>query len=231
MRCKRILNQKNNLNVFDFVPLTVIMKYNSPNFPKNLKNFSFLYKNIQNFFPDAVRCDNNKYSDYFIIDGFESPKNTSIYIEKTHFKDKNLWILKPTDLCGGRCIYVSSNLDEIEKLIKNFFDGMVKSLKKNVEANDPSDSDESSEDLDEQKLRKYRTSTIILQKYIEDPFLYKGRKFDIRMWALIDQNMQIYLFRYIINKLEKDILRLLQLLMISLKMTNLFTLQTTLFRN
>ena len=35
---------------------------------------------------------------------------------------------------------------------------------------------------------KYRSFTFVIQKLIERPMLYKGRKFDIRMWGLINAN-------------------------------------------
>lgn len=37
--------------------------------------------------------------------------------------------------------------------------------------------------------------SFIVQKYIECPMLVRERKFDIRVWALLTQNYEVYFFR------------------------------------
>jgi hypothetical protein len=41
----------------------------------------------------------------------------------------------------------------------------------------------------------YQSDIIIIQKYIEKPFLYNGRKCDIRIWVLITHKMDAYIFK------------------------------------
>ena len=47
----------------------------------------------------------------------------------------------------------------------------------------------------EGKKGLYKSSKIILQKYIENPLLYNGRKFDVRLWVLLTHKMEIYMFK------------------------------------
>ena len=41
----------------------------------------------------------------------------------------------------------------------------------------------------------YQNSTVIIQKYIEKPLCYKGRKCDMRLWVLLTWDYNLYLFK------------------------------------
>lgn len=45
------------------------------------------------------------------------------------------------------------------------------------------------------KKKEQRKEKFVIQKYIESPFLMWNRKFDIRVWVLVNQDMDLYFFR------------------------------------
>lgn len=40
-----------------------------------------------------------------------------------------------------------------------------------------------------------QSTSFVIQKYMEKPLLFQGRKFDIRVWVLFTHELKVYFFR------------------------------------
>ena len=41
-----------------------------------------------------------------------------------------------------------------------------------------------------------QTKSWVVQKYVEHPFLFNGRKFDIRVWAIVTDDFRVYFYKH-----------------------------------
>lgn len=117
-------------------------------------------------------------------------------LPETHFAGYNLWFLKVTQYNRGRGIYVFKTLEQLEKQINELEEGVILQPN-NAEVSTTADIDpQVKPDGTMSNVtavpHKIRSSTFVIQKYIEKPLLINDRKFDIRVWVLLTHDLKLY---------------------------------------
>ena len=205
-----------NIDIFQYVPFTIILDImNFSMFYSYRKNFKQVFDNIENFIFNSKSISHKIFDrrkiPYKTLFPMKDPKfglKQYCEINNSHYDGKNLWIVKAPNLNRGRGVKIFNNYNDIISYIKKITEGKITESElydiKDNETNNNSDKQEKNvnEIINENEYENkdepdyiYQSSKIIIQKYIEKPFLYKGRKCDIRIWVLISHKMKVYIFK------------------------------------
>ena len=185
-------------NIFEIVPFTLIISYKKDLLiaMKSLKELIEFIENNKNNNSDIIT--DNKYNEYFWYDkNYEKISNQIIYINKNFISEKNYWIIKPTDLYQGKYIEICNSYEDIKNICINMFKGINDSLiKEDEEENSNSNNNKLKNTIKKILYHKtYYFNEIIIQKYLDNPLLYKKRKFDIRCFVLLDHSLNLFYCR------------------------------------
>ena len=187
-------------NIFEIVPFTLIISYK--------RDLEFAMKTLKRLieFIDKNKDNNNhiildrKYNEYFWYDkNYAKITNQIIYINKNFISEENYWIIKPTDLYQGKYIEICNTYDDINRICINMFKG----INENINKEEDDEENQNNDNLNKQKniikksiySKMYCCNDIIIQKYLDNPLLYKKRKFDIRCFVLLDSNLNLFYCR------------------------------------
>jgi len=167
--------EKKNIDMYSIFPFTICLQISHRSFSEQLYSFEKLYNHIDDFTPKG----NKKFNELFNVNLSKTIGSVQkINIPETFNSGKNLWIIKPVNLNRGRYITVEKNLHNMIKKLEE-----IQSKKKLYD--------------DKKKGGDVKCEYLIIQKYLEKPLLYQGRKFDIRLWVLFiaDKNDEVYVFK------------------------------------
>ena len=211
--------ENNNINIWKYVPLTVFINPSND----NEKCFDNLYDNINKYILNYndinknlnIKQNEEKYSNIFKTMTFkvfgrrkDVPKDTwmmgsrtPLQIPDMHYDGKNFWVLKASNLNRGQCIRLIDSKEKFHEIIKDWSQGInLKGINKGTNENNIqfkiNNDNNNPNKLDEIPMSDtYVTEKIIVQKYIEKPLCYYGRKCDMRVWVLLTQGMKVYIYK------------------------------------
>ena len=201
-----VLCELNKWNVFDYVPLTFVLDKNkllyNNNFQKlthciNLLSESSSLFNSSYYFESRAQileCINTKLSNYSTSMRQDIIRSCKPNLTKSQFVGKNLWIFKPSNLNRGRGVVVFNSLSQLNKILQSY-EREDKRASAHHEFSDVNKRILSSYMGYLTQKDSYLNNVYVVQKYIEDPLLINGRKFDIRVWVLLSHDMKAYFYK------------------------------------
>ena len=122
--------ENKNLNVLNYLPLTILIEYERVGFMRQFGSFSFVFNNIESYLSNINNRTRtkSKFRNLFYVTRTDDKiigLRTSFFIPKTHYNGKNLWLLKAMNLNRGLGIKIINSVESCEKYIRAFYQGNV----------------------------------------------------------------------------------------------------------
>ena len=144
--------ESRNKDIFEYVPMTILMQYDGFDYLKQFKNFEKVFSDIHEYIWKGKESGKEwiyKYRHYFTFgnNNWDNPASgnsndmnklgmrTNFYINNNHYNGENIWLIKAINLNRGRCIKIANNIDDIESIIKRFYKGIHKSFTNTSDTN------------------------------------------------------------------------------------------------
>ena len=123
-----------------------------------------------------------------------------VKIPNTHYEGKNLWVLKASNLNRGQCIRLLDSKEKFHEIIKDWSQGInIKNSNKGATENNMQLrlNSESNQAKNEEipQSDTFTTHKMVVQKYIEKPLCYYGRKCDMRVWVMLTHDLKVYVYK------------------------------------
>ena len=182
--------EKKKIDVYRIFPFTICLTLSHHSFEEQLENFKNLFNDINKYTP---KSDINFSSLFNALLNKKIGSIQTINIPKTFNSGKNMWIIKPVNLNRGRCIKVLNDLD----LILNEMKCIQTNKKIKLIDGNNNNKININNSIEKDYNNSIKCEYIMIQKYLEKPLLYQGRKFDIRMWVMFMTNREneVYIFK------------------------------------